>query len=176
MSPTTKANRRRRVVSAAALTVAAAALSLTAVRSPGQDDHRITRHLIVSGDSTSGSWDSRDEGQIRAWRSKYGSHFAWFGQDGHDYIVTDKTTLDKIDDAMAPQVEVNRQQGEVNAHQAQVNHLQADVNSHQQEVNRHQGEVNRQQSLANKGAEEQSVVNELQAQVNRQQHGVNGEQ
>jgi hypothetical protein len=142
----------------------------------GQADHRVTRYLIVSADSTSGSWDSRDEPQIRAWRSQYGAHFAWFRQDSHDYIVTDAATLDRLQDAMAPQLEVNRQQGEVNAHQAQVNRLQADVNSHQEEVNRHQGEVNRQQSLANRGAEEQSVVNGLQAQVNRQQKDVNGEQ
>jgi hypothetical protein len=176
MSRTTQANRRHRVVSAAALTITAAALSLTAVRSPGQADRRVTRYLIVAADSQSGSWDSRDEPQIRAWRSKYGNHFAWFRQDDHDYIVTDEGTLKKLDDAMAPQLEVNRQQGEVNAHQAQVNRLQADVNSHQQQVNRAQSEVNRQQSLANRGAEEQSVVNDQQAQVNRQQHGVNGEQ
>jgi hypothetical protein len=163
-------------VSAAALTVAAAALSLTAVRSPAQADHRVTRYLIVSADSTSGSWDSRDEPRIRAWRSQYGDHFAWFRQDAHDYIVTDQTTLGKIDDAMAPQLEVNRQQGEVNAHQAQVNRLQSGVNGRQQEVNRAQSDVNRHQALANRGAEEQTAVNGLQAQVNRQQHDVNGEQ
>jgi hypothetical protein len=140
------------------------------------DTARVTRYLIVSGDSSSGSWDNRDEASLSEWRSKYGSHFAWFRQDGRDYIVTDTRILAQLDAAMAPQREVNRQQAEVNRHQADVNRLQDGVNSHQADVNRSQAEVNRQQSLVNRGAGDQDRVNQLQSEVNAKQHAVNAEQ
>jgi hypothetical protein len=155
----------------AAVVVVAAAQAPTA---PGNT--RVTRYLIVSGDSSSGSWDSRDESRFEEWRSKYGSHYAWFQQDGRDYIVTDSRIMVQFDDAMAPQREVNRQQAEVNRHQAEVNRQQGGVNSHQAEVNRAQAEVNRQQSLVNGGTASQSRVNELQSEVNGKQHVVNSEQ
>jgi len=147
-----------------------------APQAPARGTVRLTRYLIVSGDSSSGSWDSRDEPRFREWRSQYGSHFAWFRQDGHDYIVTDEHTLGQLDDATAPQREVNRHQKDVNRHQAEVNHMQEGVNGHQKEVNRAQAEVNRQQSLVNRGGGEQSSVNQLQSDVNSKQHVVNQEQ
>jgi hypothetical protein len=146
------------------------AVALVAAATP------VTRYLIVSGDSSSGSWDSRDDARLRDWRSKYGSHFAWFRQDGRDYIVTDSRILSQFEDAMGPQREVHRQQSEVNGHQAAVNRLQDGVNGHQADVNRAQAEVNRQQNLVNRGGEEQSRVNQLQSEVNGKQHGVNAEQ
>jgi hypothetical protein len=143
---------------------------------PARDTARVTRYLIVSGDNSSGSWDSGDEPRFKEWRSKYGSHYAWFRQDGRDYIVTDDHTLAEFQDAMAPQLEVNRRQDEVNRYQADVNRLQDGVNSHQADVNRAQAEVNRQQSLVNQGTGEQSHVNQIQAEVNARQHAVNAEQ
>ncbi|MGO4880179.1 MAG: hypothetical protein ACLP59_05080 [Bryobacteraceae bacterium] len=143
---------------------------------PTHDTAKVSRYLIVSGDSSSGSWDSRDEPRLEEWRSKYSSHFAWFRQDGRDYIVTDARILAQFDDAMAPQREVNRQQAEVNRHQAEVNRLQDGVNGHQADVNRAQAEVNRQQGLVNRGGEGQSHVNQLQSEVNGKQHVVNAEQ
>ena len=137
---------------------------------------QVTRYLIVSGDSSSGSWDSHDEPRFEAWRSKYGSHYAWFRQDGRDYIVTDGRILAQFEDAMAPQREVNSRQSEVNRHQAEVNRLQGGVNNHQADVNRAQAEVNRKQSLVNRGEEEQTRVNQLQSEVNGKQHVVNAEQ
>jgi hypothetical protein len=154
-------------------------LSPQAPQAPGphaQGTARVTRYLIVSGDDTSGSWDSHDEPRFQAWRSKYGSHYAWFRQDGRDYIVTDSRILAQFEDAMAPQREVNSRQAEVNRHQGEVNRLQDGVNSHQAEVNRAQAEVNRQQSLVNRGGGEQSRVNQLQSEVNGKQHSVNAEQ
>jgi hypothetical protein len=145
------------------MTLGAAVVLLAAAQTP------VTRYLIVSGDSSSGSWDSRDEPRFAEWRSKYGAHFAWFRQDGRDYIVTDSRTLAQFEEAMAPQREVNRQQAEVNRHQAGVNLLQQGVNSHQ-------AEVNRQQSLVNQGGGEQSRVNQLQSEVNSKQHAVNAAQ
>jgi HSP90 family molecular chaperone len=142
----------------------------------GRDGGRITRYVVVSGDSSNGSWDSRDEPRIKAWHSQYGSHFAWFRQDEHDYLVTDESTLNKIRDAMAPQLEVDRQQSEVNRHQAEVNRMQESVNNHQKDVNLAQAEVNRQQSLVNRRAAEQSDVNALQSEVNGKQQQVNTEQ
>jgi hypothetical protein len=139
-------------------------------------DAKVTRYLIVSRDSMSGSWDSRDERHFKEWRSKYGSHYAWFRLDGRDYIANDDHTLAEIDRAMAPQIEVNRRQGEVNGRQADVNRLQEGVNSHQADVNRAQSEVNRQQSLVNAGSVAQSHVNQIQSEVNTRQQAVNGEQ
>jgi beta-lactamase regulating signal transducer with metallopeptidase domain len=148
-----------------------------AARSPQRDRGKVTRYLIVSGDdSMSGSWDGRDSSRIKNWRSEYGSHFAWFQQDGRDYIVTDAHTLAEFKDAMAPQLEVNRQQSEVNRHQAEVNHMQEGVNGHQADVNLAQAGVNRQQSRVNRGGAEQSQVDELQSEVNRKQAVVNAEQ
>jgi len=151
----------------------------TALQAPPTSAHdtaKVTRYLIVSGDSSSGSWDSRDEPRFREWRSKYGSHYAWFRQDGRDYIVTDEQTLAELQHAMAPQLEVNRRQGEVNRHQAEVNRLQDGVNTQQAEVNRAQAEVNRQQGLVNRGAGDQDRVNRIQGEVNGRQRGVNAEQ
>ncbi len=153
-----------------------AAAQAPAAQSLSHGTARVTRYLIVSGDSSSGSWDSHDEPRFEEWRSKYGSHYAWFRQDGRDYIVTDSRTMAQFEDAMAPQREVNRRQAEVNRHQADVNRLQESVNSRQAEVNRAQAEVNRQQSLVNEGAAAQSRVNQLQADVNGKQHTVNAEQ
>ena len=137
---------------------------------------KVTRYLIVSGDSSSGSWDSHEQPRLEEWRAKYGSHFAWFRQDGRDYIVTDSRVLAQVEAAMAPQREVNRQQSEVNRHQSEVNRPQDGVNSHQADVNRAQAEVNRQQNLANRREVEQSRVNQLQSEVNGKQHAVNAEQ
>ncbi|MBZ5621137.1 MAG: hypothetical protein LAQ69_20785 [Acidobacteriia bacterium] len=143
----------------------------------------IDRYIIVSGDSTSGSWDSRDHLPFDEWRSRFGAHFVWFRQDGQDYIVTSQQVLDELHDAMAPQREVNRMQSEVNRQQREVNRMQAGVNEQQREVNRQQDEVNRQQQevnnrqragLADRG--EQSRVNALQSEVNGQQRLVNQEQ
>jgi hypothetical protein len=143
--------------------------------SPARDAAKVTRYLIVSGDSSSGSWDSRDEARFKEWRSKYGAHYAWLRQDGRDYIVTDSRTMAEFEAAMAPQREVDRRQAEVNRNQADVNRLQEGVNSHQAEVNRAQAEVNRQQSLVNQGTGVQSHVNQIQSEVNGKQHAVNAE-
>jgi beta-lactamase regulating signal transducer with metallopeptidase domain len=137
---------------------------------------RVTRYLIVSGDSSSGSWDSRDEPRFKQWRARYGAHYAWFRQDGRDYVISDEHTLAEIQDAMAPQLDVNRRQEEVNRHQAEVNRMQGGVNSHQADVNRAQAEVNRQQSLVNEETGGQSRVNQLQSEVNGKQQTVNAEQ
>ncbi|HLY16889.1 MAG TPA: hypothetical protein VKR61_06670 [Bryobacteraceae bacterium] len=142
---------------------------------PAQGSH-ISRYLIVSGDSSSGSWDSADDARLKRWRARYGSEFVWFRQDGRDYIVTDQDTLAEFQRAMAPQHAVNRQQNDVNRHQQDVNGQQARVNSHQQEVNRAQAEVNRQQSQVNAGAADQNRVNRLQSGVNGKQQVVNAEQ
>lgn len=166
---------RRAAISAAILLVGAAGVIHAAPQAPAPGK-KVTRYLIVSGDSSSGSWDSRDEGRLLQWRSKYGSHFAWFRQDGRDYIVSDERALAEFQRAMAPQLEVNRHQDEVNRHQAEVNRLQETVNSHQAEVNRAQAEVNRQQNLVNGGSGAQARVNQLQSEVNGRQHGVNAEQ
>lgn len=154
----------------------AAPLAPQAPAAPAHGNTRVTRYLIVSANDMSGSWDSRDEPRFQEWRSKYGSHYAWFRQDGRDYIVTDARILAQFEDAMAPQREVNSRQAEVNRHQADVNRLQDGVNRHQADVNRAQAEVNRQQNLVNQGGEEQSRVNQLQSDVNGKQHVVNAEQ
>src|SRR5580704_10143582 len=95
----------------------------------------VTRYLIVSGDSMSGSWDSRDEHLIQQLRSQYGNHFVWFRQAGHDYAGSGDVLLADIQAAMVPQREVNRQQSDVNRRQNEVNKLQKDVNVHQSDVN-----------------------------------------
>ena len=140
-------------------------------------DGRITSYVIVSGDSSmSGSWDSSDEARLHQLRSQYGSHFACFRVDGNDYVITSQSTLDEIEEAMAPQRAVNQQQGAVNTHQGAVNRMQAVVNAHQHEVNRAQSEVNRQQDLVNHHSGSQSDVNHMQSEVNAKQHEVNAEQ
>src|SRR5690242_8724049 len=166
-------SRHARFIVAATLMFVATQVS---PRAQSLGDGRITRYLIVSGDSSSGSWDSSDQPRLDHWRSQYGSHFAWFRLDGNDYIVTDQSTLDQIDDAMAPQRSVNHQQGTVNQHQGEVNRMQAEVNAHQREVNRAQTEVNRRQTLVNRGSADQSGVNRMQSDVNARQHDVNAEQ
>jgi hypothetical protein len=145
-------------------------------RADAGSPNKVTKYLIVSGDSSSGSWDSRDEARLTKWRAQYGTDFAWFRQDGRDYIVTDEHILAEFQNAMAPQREVNRQQEEVNRHQEEVNRQQERVNSHQEGVNRAQHEVNQQQNLVNRGTGDQERVNRLQSEVNGKQQAVNAEQ
>jgi hypothetical protein len=137
----------------------------------------VTRYLIVSGDSISGSWDFRDEHLIERLRSQYGNHFVWFRQAAHDYVGSGDSLLVDIEAAMAPQREVNRQQNDVNRHQNEVNRQQNDVNLHQRDVNRDQAEVNRRQSEVNHvGGVGQDEVNRIQHDVNAKQNDVNAEQ
>jgi predicted HicB family RNase H-like nuclease len=175
---------------------------------PAQAPTETIRHyVIVNGDSMSGSWDSNDGidgGGLDALRARFGRHFAWFRQGGHEYVVTDAAVLAELDKAMEPQKNVNRMQAEVNRQQSRVNGLQARVNAHQADVNALQGEVNRRQQLvnqiqaavdrgdngdlvqkleaqlrelrANRPEANQANVNRMQSQVNQEQAGVNAEQ
>src|SRR6185369_8127728 len=143
----------------------------------------IQRYLIVSGDSSTGWYDSRDSGQLGEWKARFGPNFVLFHRGGNIYIVSDHKVMDDLYDAMAPQrevnhlqSEVNRQQNEVNNHQSKVNGHQAEVNRAQQTVNEEQQEVNRRQRDGFSDNEGQSRVNAHQAVVNEKQHVVNGEQ
>ena len=109
--------------------------------------------MIFSGDSVSGSWDSRDRMDEEGLQARFGPNFAWFRQGGYEYVVTDSGVLDELERAMEPQKEVNRIQGEVN-------NLQSVVNLHQNDVNRVQGAVNSQQAQANR---RQEIINQLQS-------------
>jgi len=138
---------------------------------------RNNRYLIVTGNSMSGSFSSDDRLPLEKWKSKYGPNFVWFRQDGTDYLVTDASVLSELNDAMAPQREVNRMQSEVNQQQSEVNRHQGTVNEHQGRVNKAQGEVNRMQQEVNRGASGgQDRMNAAQSDVNAQQQEVNGEQ
>jgi hypothetical protein len=166
------------------LLLGAPVVFLAAAAEPGQtqaplpathDTARVTQYMIVSGDSLTGSWNS-PEPFFKQWGSQYGSHYAWFRQNGRDYIVNDDRTMAELQEAMAPQREVNRRQEDVNRHQEVVNRQQERVNRHQEDVNRAQEEVNQQQNLVNRGSGEQSRVNQLQSEVNGKQQAVNAEQ
>lgn len=163
----------------------------------------VRRYIVVHGDSTSGSWDSDfvSPGELRA---RFGDNFAWFRQNGQDYVVTDAAVMAELDKAMEPQKNVNRMQAGVNAEQSRVNGLQSKVNAHQGDVNALQNEVNRRQDLVNqiqasvnrednaaliqkletelkelragKPEANQSGVNRKQSEVNQEQAGVNAEQ
>ena len=164
--------------------------------------HSIRRYMIVSDDSMTGSWDSNYPSQYNELRKKYGPKFVWFSMGENDYVVTDTGVLKELQEAMAPQDDVNRMQGEVNRMQDAVNQHQADVNRVQSEVNAIQDRVNRRQDLinelqsargnddliqklenvlaqlrANKGElADQESANHEQAKVNAMQGGVNQEQ
>jgi beta-lactamase regulating signal transducer with metallopeptidase domain len=190
-------------------TQAAAAQAGTTQAAPAQattppQSGTIRRYLIFSGNSTSGSWDSRDPLDQEGLRARFGRNFAWFRQAGNAYVVTDAGVLGALQEAMEPQGEVNRMQSEVNVRQAAVGVLQADVNSQQSEVNVLQREVNLRQDLVNgiqasaskedtdaliqkleaairelraaKADADQETVNSKQAQVNEAQARVNQEQ
>src|SRR5579871_6496504 len=119
------------------------ALTCTALASPA----RVTRYVIVSHNSTSGSFESGDAGRLHELRAKYGPEFVWFHYSGHEYIVTNPQAYAEFQNAMAPQREVNEHQDAVNRRQDEVNRQQDRVNSLQDGVNRAQSEVNREQNL-----------------------------
>lgn len=172
--------------------------------SPRATSGAIRRYIIANGDSMSGSWDSEDPVNDSSLRERFGDHFAWFRQNGKDYVITDAATLAELDKAMEPQKNVNRMQADVNGDQSRVNDLQAKVNAHQGDVNAVQNEVNHRQALANQVQDavdrggnadliqkleaeiqtlraskpdvSQESVNRMQAQVNQEQAGVNAEQ
>ena len=91
---------KRALIGGAAIAVVAAIFSQAAVSGAS----RVTRYLIVSGDESSGSWDSRDEGRFKELRASYGSHFAWLQRDGHEYVISGDATLADLQRAMAPQL------------------------------------------------------------------------
>jgi hypothetical protein len=182
---------------------ATGAQATTGPTDPGQKTaRRFRRYMIFSGDSVSGSWDSRDPVDERGLRARFGSSFAWFRQSGYEYVVTDPGVLAELERAMEPQKEVNRMQGEVNDQQSVVNLHQSDVNRVQGDVNSLQGQVNRRQEIINRlqaakgddelirtmsaalaelqakksGGTDQETVNREQAKVNEMQAQVNEEQ
>ncbi len=172
--------------------------------SPGTGAPTIRRYIIVSGNSTSSSWDSNDPMDQEALRARFGPNFAWFRQAGSEYVITGAGVLAELQRASEPQREVNRMQSEVNAQQDVVNSMQSRVNKMQHEVNGLQAEVNRRQDLVNriqssantddkdaliknlqaainelqasKSGPDQQTVNRQQSQVNEEQHKVNGAQ
>ena len=154
-------------VAARTATPQAAAVQAAAARQSGT----IRRYMIFSGDSTSGSWDSRDPVDQEDLRARFGRNFAWFRQAGNEYVVTDAGVLRELQEAVEPQQEVNRMQAEVNTQQALVGLMQLDVNSQQNDVNASQQEVNRRQDLINRiqalaGKEDtQALIQELQAAI-----------
>jgi beta-lactamase regulating signal transducer with metallopeptidase domain len=163
---------------------------------------RFRRYMIFSGDSMSGSWDSRDPVDEQGLKARFGRNFVWFRQGGNEYVVTDTGVLAELERAMEPQEELNRAQSEVNDQQSVVNSHQSDVNRAQDQVNSHQEQANRRQELLNelqsakkdeelikkmsaalaelqarKGATaDQDTVNREQAKVNEMQAKVNEEQ
>jgi hypothetical protein len=180
-----------------------AAQATTAPTDRGQKTAaRFRRYMIFSGDSVSGSWDSRDRMDEQGLRARFGPNFAWFRQAGYEYVVTDPGVLAELERAMEPQKEVNRMQDEVNNLQSVVNLHQSDVNQAQGEVNSQQAKVNRRQEIINQlqsakkddelirtmsaalaelqarkgGAIDQETVNREQAKVNEMQAQVNEEQ
>ncbi len=164
--------------------------------------HFIRRYMIVSGNNISGSWDSSDRADEQELRAKFGDHFAWFWQGHADYVVTDAGVLKEIDEALAPQMAVNRMQDDVNKQQDVVNQHQSEVNRAQDHVNLLQDGVNRRQHIidelqsakgdgelirrleaalaelkANKGeTNDQDSVNQEQSKVNAMQSRINEEQ
>jgi hypothetical protein len=131
----------------------------------------IRRYIIVHGDSMSGSWDQNDSPSKEALRARYGDRFAWFREDGHEYVVTDSAVMEELDRAMEPQKNVNRMQAGVNREQQRVNEMQGGVNAHQHDVNAMQTQVNGHESGV-----DQKMVNRKQSDVNAEQADVNAEQ
>jgi hypothetical protein len=134
-------------------------------------EHVIRRYLIVHGDTISGAWDENDSTSRQELRTRFGNRFAWFRDDGDEYVVTASAVMDELDRAMEPQKNVNRMQAGVNREQARVNEMQAGVNAHQHDVNAMQALVNESQPGV-----DQERVNRKQADVNTEQAGVNAEQ
>jgi len=164
-------------------------------------DSEVYPYVIIHG--TSGSWVS-DAADLALLRQRFGNDFAWFRQNGHEYLVVDSATLYKLQQAMEPQADVNGMQADVNRAQDHVNILQSKVNAHQSDVNDLQNQVNRRQDLVNKLQDavtrgdnsssiekleaeikelrgkniepNQALVNRQQSEVNREQENVNAEQ
>jgi hypothetical protein len=163
---------------------------------------KFRRYMIFSGDSVSGSWDSRDRMDEQGLQARFGPNFVWFRQGGYEYVLTDPGVLAELERAMEPQKEVNRMQDEVNKLQSVVNSHQGDVNQAQSEVNAQQEKANRRQEIINQlqgatkdeelikrmsaalaelqarkgGSADQESVNREQAKVNEMQGRVNEEQ
>ena len=136
-----------------------------------QASRSIRRYMIFDDDSVSGSWDSRDEVDNNSLRARFGRHFAWFRQNGQEYVVTDSGVLSELHKAMEPQKEVNQMQAEVNKQQAVVNDMQSKVNAQQNEVNALQNGVNRRQDIANRiqksvnEADKEALIRELESAI-----------
>jgi hypothetical protein len=173
---------------------------------PPKPGNAIRRYMIVHNDNSTMSWDSNDPMTGDELRARYGRNFAWFRQNGKEYVVTDAGVLTELDKAMAPQHDVNRMQNEVNVEQGKVNVLQEQVNLLQNEVSGLQHQANRRQDLVNQiqaaannqddeavlqklreaikqleanksvAASSQDAINRLQSQVNQEQAKVNAEQ
>jgi small-conductance mechanosensitive channel len=160
---------------AVGMAVFVALVVLTVRSTAAAQEAQIRRYIIVHGTSMSGSWDTSDDPHVTSLQEKYGDDFAWFRQDGHEYVVTDAAVLGELHKAMEPQQKVNRMQADVNKEQSRVNAMQSQVNAHQADVNALQRQVNEQ--VRNGDAEaSQTAVNQRQSQVNGEQSKVNAEQ
>ena len=144
----------------------------------------IRRHLIVLDNSMSGSWDSEDRLDQDKLRQQFGKRFAWFRQNGNEYVVTDAGVMKDLEQAMEPQKKVNALQAEVNANQSRVNGMQEKVNSLQGGVNGLQQQVNQMQAIINRiqaasaRQDQQAMIQELEralAELRAAKSGVNQE-
>lgn len=105
-----------------------------------------------------------------------GRHYASFELDGVRYVITDPATLDAIDEAIAPQIELGKKQAALGQKQAQLGQEQARIGMQQAAIGRQQAsgraddaELSRKQrelgKLQDELGERQAELGERQAKL-----------
>jgi hypothetical protein len=155
----------------------AATLFLTIVAAkPAEHCERGKAVVYSDGDVTFANGISAED--LSALRTTYGRHFAYFERDGHDYVITDPDTLDRIAALYEPQQKLGRKQAELGQKQAALGAKQAELGreqarigmrqtyDHSESLDRRQNELGKKQDEL---GEKQDALGKQQDSMGRQQ-------
>lgn len=143
------------------------------------------------GHSRNGSGDTRDWKEAEALREEMDARsMLWFRRGDDRYVITDRDLLEQIDEMLAPQLELGRQQGALGRKQGELGRLQGELGQKQGKLGRMQADISRRHaslvarlaaaSLSDRDADlleqeqeaisrQQNEIGELQSELGAQQ-------
>lgn len=98
------------------------------------DDEDGEAHLIVSGDTFTGSGGPRDVRHAKSLQEKIGGDYIWFRRDDKGYVVRDAATVRQAKELFAPQMTLLRQQVELGKKQDELFRQQEALGNKMEEV------------------------------------------
>jgi hypothetical protein len=87
--------------------------------------------VLVHKNNSSMSGNMSDLKKARSFMSKLGPDYLWFRHGGKEYLVRDGKTIDALNEAMRPQMELGQEQGRLGQKQGELGQQQAQLGMEQ---------------------------------------------